>query len=408
MIAAICRRLDGIPLAIELAAARAATLGIEHVAARLDERFALLTNGRRTALPRHRTLRATLDWSYRLLSDAERDLLNFLAIFAGTFSLDAACAVAAEGTDASTIAHGVADLISKSLVIKAADPSTAEFRLLETTRVYALDRLNESGALADVAHRHARYFLAALRNIHHERRSLPQDQYLAASRRRADEVHVALERAFSGAGDPKIGLALTVAAIPSWFELFQMPVARSRSEQALPYAEAGSDDEMRLRVAVGNALWYGSPDSDAIEPTFARALEIAERNGSTVGRIQALWGMWAARRGHGDYPAALELARRYADAAESAGDVGAIHLGDRILGLTHHFLGHQPAAREFAERALRQPHHFDPTLDLGYQAETPVAIGALAGRILWLAGFPDQATQAAAEALAAAPFICVE
>ncbi|WP_158932469.1 winged helix-turn-helix domain-containing protein [Acidisphaera sp. S103] len=402
MIAAICRHLDGIPLAIEFAAARAATLGVEEVASGLHDRFALLTSGRRTALPRHRTLRATLDWSYQLLSEAERDMLRRLAIFAGPFSLDAACAVAVEGASNIEVADGIADLVSKSLVIRGADAVTAEFRLLETTRVYALDRLKESGAFDDVARRHAAYFLALLGNLHQERRSKPQDDYLAASRRRADEVHAALEWAFSTRGDSAIGLALTVAAVPLWFELFQMPTARGRVEQALPHAEAGSDDEMRLRIAFGHGLWYGTPDNAAVEATFTRALDIAERIGSTAGRMQALWGMWASRRGQADYPAALELARRYADAAEDAGDVGAIHLGHRILGLTHHFLGHLPAAREFAERALSQPHHFDPTLDLGYQAETPVAIGALLARILWLGGFPDQAADAAAQAVAAA------
>lgn len=402
MIAAICRRLDGIPLAIEFAAARAATLGIEEVASGLQDRFALLTNGRRTALPRHRTLRATLDWSYWLLSEAERELLRRLAIFAGPFSLEAACAVAAEGASTMEITVGIADLVGKSLVIRATEPVAAEFRLLETTRIYALDRLTESGALDEVARRHAGYFLNSLGNLHHERRSKPQDDYLAASRRRADEVHAALEWAFSSTGDTTIGLALTLAAVPLWFELFQMPTARSRVEQGLPHAEAGSDDEMRLRIAFGHTLWYGTPDNGAIEATFTRALEIAERIGSTVGRTQALWGMWASRRGQADYPAALALARRYAVAAEDAGDVGAIHLGHRILSLTHHLLGHQPNAREFAERALSQPHHFDPTLDLGYQAETPVAIGALLARVLWLGGFPDQAAEAAAQAVAAA------
>ena len=135
MIATICRQLDGIPLAIEFAAARAATLGVEQVASGLRDRFDLLTSGRRTALPRHRTLRATLDWSYQLLSEAERDLLRRLAIFAGPFSLDAARAVAARGHERRRKSPmAIADLVGKSLVVRTADPATAEFRLLETTR----------------------------------------------------------------------------------------------------------------------------------------------------------------------------------------------------------------------------------------------------------------------------------
>jgi hypothetical protein len=159
---------------------------------------------------------------------------------------------------------------------------------------------------------------------------------------------------------------------------------------------------MRLRIVLGHALWYTTPGSDAIEPTFARALQIAERVGATEIRTRALWGMWAARRGHGDYTAALELARQYADAARGAGDIGAMHLADRILGLSHHVLGHQPIARGFTERALRQPHLHDPTSGVGYQVETSVAMPAQLARILWLMGLPDQAMAAAKQALTAA------
>jgi len=139
-----------------------------------------------------------------------------------------------------------------------------------------------------------------------------------------------------------------------------------------------------------------------MEAVFDRAQEIAERIGATAVRSQALWGMWAARRGRGDNLAALEIARRYADAAAAAGDLRAIHLADRILGLTHHLLGQQSAARDFTERALRQPHLLDPASGIGYQVETPVAMGAQLARILWLTGFPDQAMAAAREAVATA------
>jgi predicted ATPase/DNA-binding winged helix-turn-helix (wHTH) protein len=172
-IAAICRHLDGIPLGIEFAAARAASLGVEQVASALRDRFVILTNGRRTALPKDRTLRATLYWSYQLLTEPERDLLRSLAIFAGPFSLDAAYAVAAEGASHAEIADGVAGLVSKSLVFITAGPVAAEFRLLETTRVYAMERLTESGALAGVARCHATYFLNVLGHLDNERLSTP-------------------------------------------------------------------------------------------------------------------------------------------------------------------------------------------------------------------------------------------
>ncbi len=156
-IGAICRRLDGVPLAIELAASRAATLGTEQVLSRLDERFALLTNGRRTAPPRHQTLRATLDWSYELLSAAERRALCVLALFAGEFTLDGAIAVA--GDPASMVAENIANLVAKSLLQLDRSGDHSRWRLLETTRAYALEKLAESGDGDQAARRHAEFFL---------------------------------------------------------------------------------------------------------------------------------------------------------------------------------------------------------------------------------------------------------
>ena len=399
VVATICRQLDGIPLAIEFAAARATALGLEEVAIGLRDRFALLTSGRRTALPRHRTLRATLDWSYQLLTTAERHLLQCLAIFVGPFSLDAAHAVVAGSMTMGDIAVAIADLVSKSLIFRSTDPMTVGFRLLETTRVYALDRLAESGQLADVARRHAQYLLQSLAAIEDEQQSKPRNAYLASLRGRADEVRAALDWAFSASGDRTVGLALTLAAVPMWLELSQMAVARGCVELALDHAEPGTEDEMRLLLAHGHALWYLVPGSDAMELAFARALAIAESLGAAAVQARALWGMWAVRRGRDDYASALALARRYADAAVSAADSSAMHLADRILGLTHHLLGDQPVARKFTERALREPRLLSATSGIGYQVETPIAMHTQLARILWLMGLPDQAMSAAAEAL---------
>jgi predicted ATPase/DNA-binding winged helix-turn-helix (wHTH) protein len=140
-VAGICRRLDGIPLAIELAAARGGVLGIPEIAARLDDRFQLLTGGHRTALPRHQTLRATLDWSYELLPAPERVMLRRLAILAGGFTLTAASAVAVSAEfAASDVVDGVANLVAKSLVAADVGGAIARYRLLETTRAYALEK----------------------------------------------------------------------------------------------------------------------------------------------------------------------------------------------------------------------------------------------------------------------------
>ncbi len=145
-IAAICRRLDGIPLAIEFAAARAATLGLHAVAAHLDDRFGLLTVGRRMALPRQRTLRAMLDWSYELLPEPERLLLRRLSLFSAGFTLEAATAVVRDRSeDVAAVIAGIANLVGKSLVVPDGAETPARWRLPETIRAYALEKLGESG-----------------------------------------------------------------------------------------------------------------------------------------------------------------------------------------------------------------------------------------------------------------------
>jgi predicted ATPase/DNA-binding winged helix-turn-helix (wHTH) protein len=173
-ISAICRRLDGMPLAIELAVARAAVLGPELVLARLDERFALLTGGRRTALPRHQTLRATLDWSYELLPETERCLLRRLGIFAAGFTLEAASAVMRDqGHTAPDVLDEIANLVAKSLVASDGPTPSGRWRLLETTRAYAREKLAESGETEQTARRCAQYFRDILGPAIHGAQELP-------------------------------------------------------------------------------------------------------------------------------------------------------------------------------------------------------------------------------------------
>ena len=156
----LCRRLDGIPLAIELAAARTRSIAPAKILERLDERFRMLTGGSRTAVARHQTLQAAVDWSYELLSEAESAVLDRLSVFAGGFTLDAAEMVASDDEiDAFDVLEHVSALVDKSLVV--ADPGEVTYRLLETIRQYAASRLAASGTAEDVRARHADYYRAA-------------------------------------------------------------------------------------------------------------------------------------------------------------------------------------------------------------------------------------------------------
>jgi predicted ATPase len=179
----ICRRLDGIPLAIELAAARVRVLSPEQIAHRLDDAFRLLTAGSRTAIPRHRTLRSTMDWSYALLNEREQGLLRRLAVFAGTFSLEAAEDVCTgDSLESEDILDGVAALVDKSLVVMEPGDGVARYRLLETVRRYG-SRLEEHGELTRYQQRHATHF-----RVRRAYGSAPRRRRRSAGSRRA---HVA-------------------------------------------------------------------------------------------------------------------------------------------------------------------------------------------------------------------------
>lgn len=240
----ICRRLDGIPLALELAAARVGVFGLRDLAAHLDDRFHVLTSGRRTALPRHQTLGAVLDWSYQLLPEEERAALRRLSVFAGNFPLEAAAAVADPGS--FEIVDEIANLVGKSLV--AADPrgEVPQYRLLDTTRLYALEKLKSSGQFPRVARSHAEYYLAVFANAEAESESRPQAEWLANYGRHLDNVRAALDWAFSPEGDPHIGVGLTVALVPLWEQLSLLGECRERVERALAVLEG---DEAATRTA---------------------------------------------------------------------------------------------------------------------------------------------------------------
>jgi non-specific serine/threonine protein kinase len=160
IVAQICWRLDGIPLAIELASARVKALSIERIAARLDDQFRLLTGGSRTALPRQQTLRATIDWSYNLMSEPERRVLRCLAAFVGGWSLEAAEAVCAEGLGAGDVFDLLMQLVDKSLVQVETREGEERYRLLETIRQYGRDRLVDVGESESVRNRHFDWYLA--------------------------------------------------------------------------------------------------------------------------------------------------------------------------------------------------------------------------------------------------------
>jgi predicted ATPase/DNA-binding winged helix-turn-helix (wHTH) protein len=392
-IAAVCRRLDGIPLAIDLAATRVATLGLQQVAAGLDNHLALLTGGRRTALPRHQTLRATLDWSYELLPEPERLVMRRLAVFAGDFTAEAASVIAAGGEiNASEVLCFLANLVTKSLVMVEAGSAIAHHRLHETTRAYALEKLAESGELDQVARRHANYYRDLFDRAEIELDTLPTAVWSVRYGHQIGQVRAALDWAFSPTGAAEVGAALTVAAVPLWVHFTLMEECRGRVERALsdPTKSRDARCNMQLHAALGAALFLTKGSCPEMVAAWTAALKIAEVLDDADYRLRALWGLYVDCITSGRYPAALAAAERFCLYAAKTTDPADRAIGDRLVGTALLALGDLKGARRHIERMLgryvaRKSHN------IRFQFDQHLLAHSFHSRILWLQGFADQA-----------------
>lgn len=405
IVADICRRLDGIPLAIELAAATVDLFGVRGLAARLHDHLALLTRGRRTALPRHQTLRATLDWSYEILPPKEKVILRRLAVFAGGFTLDSASVVATrEEIGAQDVVDAVTNLAAKSLLAADVGGENVRYRLLDITRAYALEKLRQSDESALIFRRHAEHTCERLQRAAADWEVLPTKIWREIYGRQIDDVRAALNWAFSPDGDASVGVALTAASTILWIELSLMDEHRQQLEQALKSIAAGprADPkyEMQLNAALGNALFHTVGPGLEAATAFSRALELAEQLGDTAFRLRAFSGLCAEHLVRGEYRTAVAFAERFTGALGDSADPAACIIGDRLLALSLHFWGDQSRARRLAERVLSQPvSTVHRTHNTGVQFDQRVASRTMLARILWLQGFPDQAVSLAQEAV---------
>jgi len=269
-VAEVCRRLDGIPLALELAAARLGVLSVREVAARLDDRFGLLTGGSKTALPRCQTLRATLDWSYALLNDAEQTLLRRLAVFAGGWTLDAAEAVCPGGDLAPAwVLDGLSSLVDRTLVIVDADEKT-RYRLLETVRAYARELLTADDERASMCDRHLTWFLALAERAELELIGARQADWLDLLECEHDNIRAALAWAYDRARIEQ-GLRLLCALQRFWEVRGYLSEGRRWAKGFLSGAGAlplwGDDSASRtLHVTGGSGSAGDEPDPPSTVP----------------------------------------------------------------------------------------------------------------------------------------------
>jgi predicted ATPase len=397
-IAAICRRLDGIPLAIEFAAGRAATLGLQRTADLLSDRFSLLTAGRRTALPRHRTLRATLDWSYELLQEPERILLRRLAICAGGFTLEAATAVMGDASaTVAMVADGIASLVAKSLVSLDASEPSGRWRLLETIRAYALDRLAESGEANRVARLHAEFFRDLFAPLMAGPLVAPAD--LPGYAREIDNLRAALDWTFScDGGDAEIGVGLVVAALPIFPAMSLLPECLRWSEQALHALDdtrRGTAAEMRLQAGLGYSLMYTSGEGDLTRTALDRSLSIAEDCREALYQMWLLGALNILYFRNGNCRMALQCAQRNSAVATAIGDPAASASAHFMLANALYLVGDIDGAHAAFEATLQNRSHAQHTgrAYFAFDIVAPARLGL--AHALCLQGYPRQAAEQA-------------
>jgi predicted ATPase/class 3 adenylate cyclase len=306
-VAHICHRLDGIPLAIELAAARVRVLTPDQIGARLDDRFRLLTGGSRTGLLHHQTLRAAMDWSYDLLSEGERTLLRRLAVFAGGFHYDAVEAICTDGSvEALAVLDLLTYLVDKSLVVAEGLNGDIRYRLLETIRQYGLERLQESGEVAAVRGRHLDWYLGLAERAEPELQGPDQKGWLSQLEMEHDNLRAALEWAKMEERGAEAGLRLAGALHRFWAMRGYLSEGREWLEGAVSRSQGPSKARAKAIYGAG-ALGFVQGDYGRAEALCEQSLALYRELGDKFGIALSLNVLASLHMYRGDYGRAIAL-----------------------------------------------------------------------------------------------------
>jgi len=390
IVADICRRLDGIPLAIELAAARVKVLSIPNLAQRLNERFKILTGGSRSALPRQKTLSALIDWSYDLLTPQEQLLFNRVGIFAGGFSLDAATAVCSgEGLDEIEILDLLASLTDKSLVVADTSGEHERYRLLESTAAYALDKLSAAGERETLARRHAEYFCDQAHAADERRSTGSTLAWVVGIELELDNFRTALAWALTHGNDAVLGGAIAGALSALWYNAGLAVEGRYWISLALERVNDAEQPQIAARLWCAlSGLSSGQRSYDAAE----RAMQLY----ASVGDAR-----WTARAQHKLAGALLHMGRldeakaaieQALAAARACGDAVNVANCLNMQALIAQLRGDVRTARELhtqAQAAFKA---------LGDESGTAMVLANMA-ELEFADGHPERALRAVSEAL---------
>ncbi|MHC8334491.1 ATP-binding protein [Pseudomonas sp. LB3P25] len=403
----ICRRLDGIPLAIELAAAQVSGLGLGGLLTQLQGSFRLLTQGCQTTLGRHQTLRATLDWSFELLNACEQICLRRLGVFRGGFTLESAAAViVGEHIEPQAVFGSITQLVAKSLLNVEVGDEEVFYRLLDTTRSYALEKLDQAADLPDTRERHAERCLALMNQARHDWELIPTGTWIERYARSLEDIRSALDWCFNAQGSQALAIRLTAASTPLWQELSLLKEHGLYVRRALALLDATSDPcpqlKIALHLALGSSCYHTQISTAETIDAFVSARTLAKHCNDLAGQLRAVSGHMAVNLCCANYQMALEQSRQY-DRLGLHGDAVVSLSTHRLRVLALHFAGDQQQARMNAEQVLQrmaQSGHLNRfTYGFGVHYDQSVAALTILARILWLQGQPEQAWRTARQAL---------
>jgi predicted ATPase/DNA-binding winged helix-turn-helix (wHTH) protein len=393
----ICRRLDGMPLTIELAAARLDVFNVDALAARLEETLRLPGRQRTGLLARHSTIGAALDWSFRLLDGREQTIARRLAVFVGGFTLEAAQAVVPQGQfTVEDIETGLDSLVSKSLVVADAGDRDVRFRFLETTRVYALAMLNEHAEADALGQRHALWLADALAAARSRGESL--GQLLERFAPELDNLRAALRWSFGQSGDAALGRRLCDASIRLWFGLSLFSECQAwmrRARDTIPLDEQSTEVAMAIHAAARSAeLFTGGATPESCAEWIAHERSERDRQGD-LERAFGLIGPWAFNIRLPDYAEARSLAQQHESLAAPWHDDASTATSCWMMALVLHREGQPRAARERLESFLRLDTHDlrrGFIQKIGYDQRS--AVRTILGQTLWTLGDTNAALAA--------------
>jgi predicted ATPase/DNA-binding winged helix-turn-helix (wHTH) protein len=416
LLARIARRLDGMPLAIELIAARLGVQPIGSLAQQLENHLPLHAVGPRSAQARHRTLAAALDWSVTLLDPDELQVFRRLSVFRGRFDVDSALAVIAGDMDRGRALDTLVSIVNKSLVLFDRGEASAPYRLLDTTRSYATGLLSKSDERPLLLQRHAMLMLESMKAAVAALSTLGSDDWVERHGRHLDDIRFVLEAGTTG--QVELHLAATLAALsrPLWFHMSQVAEYRDRVTAILALVDQqdqpDTEDQTQLLIALAVTLLHADGLNAELGDICERGLVGARLLGSHVLELQARWGRCTHDMFRGEYAAAWQQAQTLQSTVQAWADPAALNLALRVNAMANHFCGRFEESRQHSEASLLPIGGRGLTRARMVGVDPAVAALAMLARTQWIQGATMQALDTArkavtrAEAAGNAPSLC--